>query len=401
MLFLATADEEGRPNCSYKGGDPASCASSTSRRSRSRATTATGCSSRPGNALANPNVGILFISFEERHAAAAERRRFDRPRRSAARRVPEGAQLVVRVAGDRGVPELPALHPPLRAGRALALRPAHRVRDAGAGVEDAGVVEGRAAGGRSRGGAGRRDPLAGVHLPLMRVPAWFGRGQSAHSAPCRALIPGAVLLVAAVAAGVVVLERRHGGTTPHVAAPRTQPCRRGTSSTGHACTSRSSGWGRCPHRSRIRLRRPWDRAGAPPRRADAGGHLVRRHRARRPGGARAAGALPVALHDAAAVRLGRSVYLFGGGDGVRQLDAILRVPLGGGSATPAGRLPAPSLGPGGRRDRRRRPTSSAATRARAGSTRSSPGGRAPRRGSSRTCRRAALRRGHGDRRDGS
>ena len=54
-------------------------------------------------------------------------------------------------------------------------------------------------------------------------------------------------------------------------------------------------------------------------------------------GERATGRLPTAVHDAAAARLGRSVYLFGGGDGARQHDEIVRVGRG-----VVGRLPAPS-----------------------------------------------------------
>jgi YVTN family beta-propeller protein len=42
-------------------------------------------------------------------------------------------------------------------------------------------------------------------------------------------------------------------------------------------------------------------------------------------GERAPGRLPTAVHDAAAAKLGRSVYLFGGGDGARQHDEIVRV----------------------------------------------------------------------------
>ena len=52
------------------------------------------------------------------------------------------------------------------------------------------------------------------------------------------------------------------------------------------------------------------------------------------------GTLPAALHDAAAARLGRSVYLFGGGDGVRQLDGIQRVSPG--TPVTVAHLPAPS-----------------------------------------------------------
>jgi YVTN family beta-propeller protein len=50
--------------------------------------------------------------------------------------------------------------------------------------------------------------------------------------------------------------------------------------------------------------------------------------------------LPLALHDATSAALGRSVYLFGGGDGVRQLDGIIRVAPG--TPTTVGHLPAPS-----------------------------------------------------------
>jgi len=53
------------------------------------------------------------------------------------------------------------------------------------------------------------------------------------------------------------------------------------------------------------------------------------------------GRLPGALHDGAAVELDGAVYLFGGGNGTRQLDQILRIDQRG-RVTVAGRLPAPS-----------------------------------------------------------
>jgi len=58
------------------------------------------------------------------------------------------------------------------------------------------------------------------------------------------------------------------------------------------------------------------------------------------GGAHGAGRLPQALHDAAAVALGRGVYLFGGGDGVAQHDEIQRVAPG--PVTTVAHLPAAS-----------------------------------------------------------
>src|SRR3954447_10930073 len=59
-------------------------------------------------------------------------------------------------------------------------------------------------------------------------------------------------------------------------------------------------------------------------------------------GARTVGRLPVAFHDSAAVTLGRLAYAFGGGDGVRQLDAIERVDPHTGAVEQVGTLPAPS-----------------------------------------------------------
>lgn len=54
------------------------------------------------------------------------------------------------------------------------------------------------------------------------------------------------------------------------------------------------------------------------------------------------GLLPDALHDAAAVSIGGAAYLFGGGNGTRQLDQILRIDPASGHASAVGRLPAPS-----------------------------------------------------------
>jgi predicted pyridoxine 5'-phosphate oxidase superfamily flavin-nucleotide-binding protein len=66
MLFLATADEDGRPNCSYKGGDPGFVRVLDERTIAFPSYDGNGMYLSTGNALVNPNVGILFISFEER-----------------------------------------------------------------------------------------------------------------------------------------------------------------------------------------------------------------------------------------------------------------------------------------------------------------------------------------------
>src|SRR3954454_20484160 len=65
MLFLATAGEGGRPNCSYKGGAPGFVRVLDEQTIAFPSYDGNGMFLSAGNALANPNVGILFISFEE------------------------------------------------------------------------------------------------------------------------------------------------------------------------------------------------------------------------------------------------------------------------------------------------------------------------------------------------
>jgi YVTN family beta-propeller protein len=60
------------------------------------------------------------------------------------------------------------------------------------------------------------------------------------------------------------------------------------------------------------------------------------------GRVRTIGRLPNVFHDGAAVRIGSNVYEFGGGDGIRQLDQILRIDPTTGTASRVGSLPAPS-----------------------------------------------------------
>ena len=54
------------------------------------------------------------------------------------------------------------------------------------------------------------------------------------------------------------------------------------------------------------------------------------------------GTLPLAIHDTAAVTIGGTVYLFGGGDGSAQHDQIWRINPSTGGVASAGHLPAPS-----------------------------------------------------------
>jgi predicted pyridoxine 5'-phosphate oxidase superfamily flavin-nucleotide-binding protein len=66
MVFVATADEQGRPQCSYKGGDPGFVRVLDERTIAFPSYDGNGMYLSLGNLAANPHVGLLFISFEER-----------------------------------------------------------------------------------------------------------------------------------------------------------------------------------------------------------------------------------------------------------------------------------------------------------------------------------------------
>ena len=64
MFFIATADAEGRPDCSYKGGEPGFVRVLDERTIAFPNYDGNGMYRSWGNALVNPHVGLLFISFE-------------------------------------------------------------------------------------------------------------------------------------------------------------------------------------------------------------------------------------------------------------------------------------------------------------------------------------------------
>ncbi len=63
MFFLATADAEGRPQCSYKGGDPGFVRVLDEHTVAFPNYDGNGMYLSMGNVLANPHVGMLFIDF--------------------------------------------------------------------------------------------------------------------------------------------------------------------------------------------------------------------------------------------------------------------------------------------------------------------------------------------------
>jgi len=100
MFFIATADTEGRPDCSYKGGLPGFVRVIGDRTLAFPDYDGNGMYRTLGNVRVNSNVGLLFIDFENprrlRVNGVAELS-FDDPLRSTF----PGSVLIVRVTAER------------------------------------------------------------------------------------------------------------------------------------------------------------------------------------------------------------------------------------------------------------------------------------------------------------
>ena len=136
FFFLATADAEGRPDCSFKGGPPGFVRVVGPGELAFPDYDGNGMFKSLGNILANPNVGLLFIDMGEQ-AAAAARQRHGAASAATIRcwRDSVGAQLIVRVKARAIFPNCPRYIPTLGARRALDLCAAAGLRSARAGVE--------------------------------------------------------------------------------------------------------------------------------------------------------------------------------------------------------------------------------------------------------------------------
>ena len=124
MFFLATADADGRPTCSYKGGDPGFVRVLDERTLAFPGYDGNGMSCPSATCSSTPRSGCCSSASS---AAAGCGWTAPRPSRSrtAARDLAGGEAGRARHR-PRGVPQLPALHPPPRARRALPLRPPTR-----------------------------------------------------------------------------------------------------------------------------------------------------------------------------------------------------------------------------------------------------------------------------------
>ena len=110
MFFLATADAEGRPDCSFKGGDPGFVRVLGPRELAWPDYDGNGQFRSLGNLLVNPQVGLLFVDWSKPSRLRVNGRArvsADDPLRSNW----EGAQLVVRVAIEQVFPNCPRYIP--------------------------------------------------------------------------------------------------------------------------------------------------------------------------------------------------------------------------------------------------------------------------------------------------
>jgi predicted pyridoxine 5'-phosphate oxidase superfamily flavin-nucleotide-binding protein len=108
MFFLATADADGRPQCSYKGGAPGFVRVLDERTVAFPSYDGNGMYLSTGNVLQNPHVGMLFIDFVSARPS--------RLRLNGTASIDErdelidhypGAQLVVRVRAAHVFPNCP------------------------------------------------------------------------------------------------------------------------------------------------------------------------------------------------------------------------------------------------------------------------------------------------------
>lgn len=113
FFFLATADAEGGPDCSFKGGAPGFVRVVSDTELVFPDYDGNGMFKSLGNVLANPRVGLLFLRTGEKRGRLRVNGRaelsFDEPALAA---IP-GAQILVRVTAEHIFPNCPRYIPRL------------------------------------------------------------------------------------------------------------------------------------------------------------------------------------------------------------------------------------------------------------------------------------------------
>jgi uncharacterized protein len=106
LFFLASADAQGRPDCSYKGGDPGFVRVIEADTLAFPSYDGNGMFKTLGNIASNPHVGLLFIDFQALKRLRVNGRASLNLEDELKREYP-GAQAVVRVRAEHIFPNCP------------------------------------------------------------------------------------------------------------------------------------------------------------------------------------------------------------------------------------------------------------------------------------------------------
>ena len=121
-FFFATADAEGRPDCSYKGGIPGFVHVTGPSELAFPDHDGNGTFKSLGNVLINPNVGLLFIAMHGKPYRLRVNGHATLSNQDPLLAVTVGAQLIVRVVARAIFPNCPRYIPHYAADRTLDLR---------------------------------------------------------------------------------------------------------------------------------------------------------------------------------------------------------------------------------------------------------------------------------------
>ena len=112
-FFIATADAEGRPDCSFKGGAPGFVRVTAANELAFPDYDGNGMFKSLGNLLVNPNVGLLFIAMHGRPQRLRVNGSAKVSREDPLLAQTVGAQLMVRVTASAIFPNCPRYIPKL------------------------------------------------------------------------------------------------------------------------------------------------------------------------------------------------------------------------------------------------------------------------------------------------
>jgi predicted pyridoxine 5'-phosphate oxidase superfamily flavin-nucleotide-binding protein len=122
-FFLATADAKGRPDCSFKGGEPGFVRVTAPSEIAFPDYDGNGMFKSLGNILANPNVGLLFIAMHGKPRRLRVNGRAVVSDSDPLLSETVGAQLIVRVTARASFPNCPRYIPTMQSFEASIYAP--------------------------------------------------------------------------------------------------------------------------------------------------------------------------------------------------------------------------------------------------------------------------------------